>query len=406
MFLLHATAFLNATKKNLLVAHVNYHSRFNCDDDTRIVTNFCKKHDLPLAIFHVRTKSTGNFESYARDLRYNFFASLVKTKNVIILLGHHFEDHLATFCLQQKRFLMPNYYGLKRFSTYKGVAVFRPLLSFHKKELTDYLLKNKIRFATDITNNDLTYERNKINLALKTWPYLQKLEIAQTIKRVNSYKFKQVNLIEPALTLANSNNVLNYNLVANATLYQKVLVLKLFLSTQLQKLQLPFFKYNFSWLVNFINIIEKPRLQKYFYYDTKLVRIFYFHGLVMAMRLNTFKQNYTVTSISEQQSDLPFNLDLSQSPLFFKQYQIINANQVATSKLKFKFGHQTVNKILKNHQIPECIRFIYPVIVCKNTNEVAFIPYFYWNKKLINHKNYCLLNLKNLNNFLSNKKLL
>ena len=98
-------ALLDQFKKVIVgVCHVNYHKRVDSNYDTKLVKDYCKKHKIPLAIYDVNTKVyktslQHNFQTLAREIRYEFFVKCgnkFKCKN--LLIAHNLNDFLETFC--------------------------------------------------------------------------------------------------------------------------------------------------------------------------------------------------------------------------------------------------------------------------------------------------------------------
>jgi len=92
---------------NFVVAHVNYKKRRDSDCDEKLVKNYCQKYSLPLEVHHVggsEYKSIRNFQSQARQIRYNFFRGLAdKYQTKYIVVAHHLDDHLETYLLQKQK---------------------------------------------------------------------------------------------------------------------------------------------------------------------------------------------------------------------------------------------------------------------------------------------------------------
>lgn len=153
-------------KENLsfVVAHVNYHVRKTADRDTEIVRSYCKKYDISLEILDAKKEGNKNFEAWAREVRYDFFARLIQEHHLSgVVTAHQMDDHLETYFLQKERSSIPLYWGISPISSYENrLTVYHPLLSCTKKELEDYCNENHITYGEDETNADTTYARNRI----------------------------------------------------------------------------------------------------------------------------------------------------------------------------------------------------------------------------------------------------
>lgn len=154
--------------KNTVVAHVNYHKRFDSDNDQKIVEDFCKVNNIPLEILHAPTTIEGNFQDWARKVRYNFFKEVyLKYGCEKLLTAHHKDDFLETAMIQFKSGRTPKYYGIQQKIEIDGVKIERPYVGkFWKHEIADELVRRGIKFATDYTNDQPIYERNRVRIEL------------------------------------------------------------------------------------------------------------------------------------------------------------------------------------------------------------------------------------------------
>ena len=145
------------------VAHVNYHTRPQSEEEEVYVRSFCKAHAV---VCHVENRPFvrhGNFEASARAWRYGFFVSLVRQYGYKgVLVAHQEDDLLETYCMQRERKIVPACYGLREESEYEGVLIRRPLLNFTKEELEAYCRTHHILYFHDVSNDDLSYTRNRV----------------------------------------------------------------------------------------------------------------------------------------------------------------------------------------------------------------------------------------------------
>ena len=148
------------------VIHINYSLRGSeSDEDMNFVTTWAKNHDIDCFVKVVDTpfilsNQGGNVQQMARDFRYSFFEETrLKYHFDFICTAHHASDWLETVIFNVLRggFLQ----ALIGIPAINGV-ILRPLLSFPKKEIIDYLIQNDISFRSDSSNNKLIYHRNLI----------------------------------------------------------------------------------------------------------------------------------------------------------------------------------------------------------------------------------------------------
>lgn len=144
-----------------MVAHVNYHYRPQAEFEEAYIRNFCISHGIPCFIYNETFVWQGNFEAAARKWRYDFFARLVKEHHCNgVLVAHHRDDLLETYCMQKEKNIVPEVYGLAKEIVYQGVLVKRPLLDCYKSDLERYCKENSIQYFVDQSNQDITYTRN------------------------------------------------------------------------------------------------------------------------------------------------------------------------------------------------------------------------------------------------------
>ncbi|WFQ91455.1 tRNA(Ile)-lysidine synthase [Mycoplasma feriruminatoris] len=202
---------------NLVVCHVNYNFRSDSNIDQKIVSDLCKKFNLKLELLNIQKNYDllkENFESWAREKRYDFFNKIAKKYNIYnLLVAHNLNDLIETYLLQLQRNNLVDYYGLRTVSTYKDLVVYRPLLDVKKSEILNYLHTNKISYAIDSTNSDTKYQRNKIRSTLNENSFTK---IKKQINKAND-SLKNIKKIV--------DNYLNENIIDNELILNKDLFL-------------------------------------------------------------------------------------------------------------------------------------------------------------------------------------
>lgn len=161
MALLHAAY---ESSYDIVVAHVNYHKRDVSNYEQASLEKYCAKRKIPCEVLDTNgLKSEGNFQEWARELRYKFFAEVVKKYNAdSVLVAHQQDDLIETYLMQKKRGNFVKNYGIAEENEIFGVKVLRPLLGYTKKELLDFDISSEVPFSIDESNLTNHYERNKI----------------------------------------------------------------------------------------------------------------------------------------------------------------------------------------------------------------------------------------------------
>ena len=149
-------ALLNKYKDVIkVVCHINYHKRKDSNEDMKIVQQYCLKNNIIFECLNINDdyyeKTTEkNFQTLARDLRYNFFVKIAnKYKIFNLLIAHQFDDFLETAFMQQNKKSMNFYYGIKKINHYKNLIIYRPLINKTKKSLEKYCKEKNITYALD-----------------------------------------------------------------------------------------------------------------------------------------------------------------------------------------------------------------------------------------------------------------
>lgn len=148
----------------LAVAHVNYHARETAGRDEKIVREFCVRHHLPFHKIDVHYHpDCGNFQAWARDIRYQFFEDLAERYGVSVLYtGHQLDDHMETYLMQKERESVPEVYGLEPESRRGKLILRRPLLGWSKKQCEVWNAEHGIAWGLDESNLQDKYRRNQI----------------------------------------------------------------------------------------------------------------------------------------------------------------------------------------------------------------------------------------------------
>ncbi|MGI6511697.1 MAG: tRNA lysidine(34) synthetase TilS [Catenisphaera adipataccumulans] len=144
-------------------AHVNYKKRESADRDEHIVKTYCDRYGIAFHVLYPKWDHTGNFQAWARDIRYQFFEQLADTYGTdLIFVAHQLDDRIETYIFQKRRQMLCDTYGLAPTARRHGYTIVRPLLEQEKQELEDYCLEHGVPYGIDESNLTDTYTRNRI----------------------------------------------------------------------------------------------------------------------------------------------------------------------------------------------------------------------------------------------------
>ena len=211
------------------VAHVNYHKRDISNFEEESMRDICLKNNIKCFVLDTSKlpNHKGNFQNWARVVRYKFFAEVLKKENLdAVLVAHHLDDLIETYEMQKSRNLVVDYLGLKEQTIINDVPVIRPLLEYTKKELNDYCIYNNVPFSIDVSNLSPVYSRNKIRLNyINNLTKTEKLLIKKSINEENELNKKLIEEINTKI----QNNSLDINDLKNMDKKSQVIALDLLL---------------------------------------------------------------------------------------------------------------------------------------------------------------------------------
>lgn len=149
---------------DVIVAHVNYHKRDVSDFEEESLRKYCRKHNVPIEVLDTKDlKCEGNFQNWAREIRYLFFKDVADNHNCsAVLVAHQQDDLIETYLIQKQRGGYVKNPGIAEKTRIFGVEVIRPLLSYSKAELLNYDNENNVPYSIDVSNLTNDYTRNKI----------------------------------------------------------------------------------------------------------------------------------------------------------------------------------------------------------------------------------------------------
>ncbi len=178
--LLRVLFMLNKPKNlrlRLCVAHLNHQLRgMSSDEDERFVQNLAKGLSLPFLLKRsdvqaVAEQSRLSIEEAARAERYKFFAESARGHNAsFIAVGHNADDQAET--LLHRIIRGTGVLGLGGIPVKRPLSkdvpalLVRPLLFSWRKDILEYLGRERQDYRTDATNFETLYLRNKIRLEL------------------------------------------------------------------------------------------------------------------------------------------------------------------------------------------------------------------------------------------------
>lgn len=173
-----ASLFLNSSSgRRFAVAHCNFHLRGeDSDSDEALVAAWCGRNGVRFhkADFDTEQNASSHnvsIEMAARELRYDWFASLCKENGYYgVAVAHNANDNAETLILNLLRGTgLRGITGMQAESVVpvtrdelSGVRLLRPMLSFSREKIVEYVAANSLEYHDDRTNAETVYKRNRI----------------------------------------------------------------------------------------------------------------------------------------------------------------------------------------------------------------------------------------------------
>ena len=174
---------------NLVVAHVNYRKRKASQMEQENLQKFCLDREISIYVLDLlHEKSSGNFQEWARNRRYEFFKEIVEKEDAdAVLVAHQEDDLIETYLMQKKRGNLVKNYGISRENEIFGVKIIRPLLGYSKSDLLKYDIENNVPYSIDESNLTDHYTRNKIrHSVVEKMSEEERFDTLEEIKKANS----------------------------------------------------------------------------------------------------------------------------------------------------------------------------------------------------------------------------
>ena len=173
-----ASLFLNSSAgRRFAVAHCNFHLRGeDSDSDEALVAAWCGRngvryHKADFDTEQYASSHSVSIEMAARELRYDWFASLCRENGYYgVAVAHNANDNAETLILNLLRGTgLRGVTGMQAETVVpvtrvelSGVRLLRPMLSFSRKQIEEYVAANSLEYHDDRTNAETVYKRNRI----------------------------------------------------------------------------------------------------------------------------------------------------------------------------------------------------------------------------------------------------
>lgn len=153
--------YLKSQGFQVAAAHFDHHLRPTSGADAALARDLCRELDVPFYLGEGRVgQLPGNLEANARAARYAFLEATAERLGAARLAtAHNANDNLETVLLHLTRGC--GLQGLTGIQPRRGKLV-RPMLHTTRAAIEDYLRQHHLTYATDETNADTHYARNRL----------------------------------------------------------------------------------------------------------------------------------------------------------------------------------------------------------------------------------------------------
>lgn len=196
--------FLNSSVGRMFaVAHCNFHLRGeDSDSDEALVAAWCGRngvryHKADFDTEQYASSHSVSIEMAARELRYDWFASLCKDNGYYgVAVAHNANDNAETLILNLLRGTgLRGITGMQAETVVpvtrdelSGVRLLRPMLSFSRKQIEEYVAAKSLEYHDDRTNAETVYKRNRIrHLVFPVFESLNPSFLTTFAREMNSF---------------------------------------------------------------------------------------------------------------------------------------------------------------------------------------------------------------------------
>ena len=213
---LDSTALLSLVKKlsekrlhlSLRAIHIHHGLSPNADTWTTHCQQLCEQFAIPLIIEKVKVEMHNGIEAGAREARYQAILKHIQPDEYLVT-AHHLNDQTETFFLALKRGAgLQGLGAMQKESQLFGMSILRPLLSFSRNELEDYVQQENLPWVEDESNQDNHYDRNFLRNQIlpeirQRWGHFD-----HAVQRAAQHCFEQQQLINELLQTCFEQHIL------------------------------------------------------------------------------------------------------------------------------------------------------------------------------------------------------
>lgn len=348
---------------NFIVCNIDYNYRDKSYEETDLVRKECNKFNIPFYTKSVLFQHNfGNFEAWARDIRYDYFQEIGTSLNINkVLIAHNLDDALETYSMQKERNSIVSNYGLASSYKRKNMYIIRPLLCYFKSQLKEYCVANNIPFIIDPTNSDITYKRNYYrHVVLAKLTNNEKIKIAEEMKLKNESLSEEKKRLKSLLIDNLSISIDSYK---NLSKYDKCLVLIIILDNA--KL---FKEISFKTINEIDNCISKNNYKYKFFINNNTYFSLDKNLISLVIKNTDYKINFDDKNLN--------NFFKINYKVLFEKYGMKNgyiSPAIKSNFFKVSDYQKNIKRAFIDWKMPQYLRPFWPAIYDEEDN-IVYIP--------------------------------
>lgn len=384
MCLLHILQTIrDKIKINLVCAHVNHNKRSESEFEKEFVESYCKSNNIYFEYMKIEEYNEGNFHNAAREIRYDFFKSIMnKYKSDVLLTAHHGDDLIETILMRIVRgSTLKGYAGFSSITIMDDYTIIRPLIFHTKDEIIKYNELNNLSYVTDSSNNEDDYTRNRYRHVVLPFLKSEDENVHEKFLNFSEILIDYDKHFDIDMNKYYVNNVLNIPLFLIADeLSQKRIISYILKDVYNEDLSL-ITNIHIDLIINLINN-SKPNIElnlpnnkivvkEYDKLSFKDADIDYNYNIMLedVTLLPNGKQLHNVLSSDDNSNNI---CRLSSSDIVLPLYvrNRINGDKIEVMNMD---GSKKIKDIFIEKKIPMSERKLWPIVVDSN-NTVLWIP--------------------------------
>lgn len=384
MTLLHLLQKIRLVKGiNIVCAHVNHNKRIESDDEKVFVENYCNNNNIYFEYMKITDYGEGNFQSNARDIRYNFFREVMgKYNSHILLTAHHGDDLIETILMRIVRgSTLKGYSGFSKITDLNTYKIIRPLIFHTKDEIYEYLKNNNLSYVVDNSNNEDDYTRNRYRHTILPFLKSEDVNVHEKFLQFSEILLEYDNYYETNINKYYNNGVLDISEFNNEDILTKKKIISYILKDIYNDNLSLITNTHIDLIINLINnnksnvMINLPNnivaIKEYDKLSFKEASIEYDYNILLE-RVTLLPNGRYLKIVDNEEDNSNYVCRLSSNELSMPLY-VRNRCDGDKMEIMNLSGSKKVKDIFIDEKVPISDRNLWPIVV-DSSNAIVWIP--------------------------------